>query len=226
MKSAGPDPPWKLAARGAARTSALAILFLAAGTVSWPRGWIFAAALLATQTAGLLVMWIKNRGLIRIRLSDIRPTKPFDRTFVSLYGPLSLVFLIVAGIDGGRHSFARFGQAWIWPGGLLHLCGAFLGIWARAVNPHLTCTVETRGHKLVTRGPYHSVRHPMYAGRILSLLGWPLILGSPWSYIPACALIILFVYRTKGEDKVLIKELPGYRAYSAQIRYRLFPGVW
>ena len=110
MKSARLDPAWKLAARGVARTSALAILFLAAGTVSWPRGWIFTSALLATQTAGLLVMCIRNPGLIRIRLGNIRPTKAFDRTFVSLYGPLSLSFLIVAGLDGGRHSSTRFGK--------------------------------------------------------------------------------------------------------------------
>ena len=39
-------------------------------------------------------------------------------------------------------------------------------------------------------------------------------------------LILLFIWRTANEDRTLQQELPGYRAYARQTRYRLVPGIW
>lgn len=220
------EPLWILAARGAARASALMIPFLAAGRFAWPRGWIFVIAFLATQGAAFVAILLTNPGLIRTRLKKLNPTRPFDRVFVTLYGFLAVTFLAIAGLDGGRYSWARLGEAWILPGLLLHLAGAALATGAALVNPYLTCTVETRGHTLVTRGLYRLIRHPMYAGRILSFLGWPLLLGSTWSYSAACAVVLLFVYRTAREDRALQNELAGYRAYCRRTPHRLIPGLW
>jgi protein-S-isoprenylcysteine O-methyltransferase Ste14 len=83
-----------------------------------------------------------------------------------------------------------------------------------------------RGHAVATGGPYRRVRHPGYVGTILAQLGTPLLLGSPWALLPAGISAALFVVRTWLEDKTLMEELSGYRAYARQTRSRLVPGVW
>jgi protein-S-isoprenylcysteine O-methyltransferase Ste14 len=57
-------------------------------------------------------------------------------------------------------------------------------------------------------------------------VGMPLILGTWWTFIPAGAVILLFIIRTAFEDRTLPAELEGYEAYTRKTRYRLFPGVW
>jgi len=83
-----------------------------------------------------------------------------------------------------------------------------------------------RGHQVVSTGPYRWIRHPGYAGALLTYLATPLFLDSRWAFIPALYLAIVMVIRTSLEDRALQNELDGYRDYAGQVRYRLLPGVW
>ena len=60
----------------------------------------------------------------------------------------------------------------------------------------------------------------------LSALVIPLILGSWWALIPGGLAAILIILRTALEDKTLQAELPGYKEYTQETRYRLIPGIW
>jgi protein-S-isoprenylcysteine O-methyltransferase Ste14 len=107
--------------------------------------------------------------------------------------------------------------------------GYALFLWAMASNAFFAegVRIQTdRGHTVSTGGPYRYVRHPAYTGAIISLVAAPLLLGSPWALIPAVAAAALYVARTYMEDKTLMEELPGYKEYARQTRYRLLPGVW
>jgi protein-S-isoprenylcysteine O-methyltransferase Ste14 len=83
-----------------------------------------------------------------------------------------------------------------------------------------------RGHRVVSSGPYHWMRHPGYAGALLAFLATPVFLDSVWAFLPALAITVLLVVRTRLEDRTLQDELDGYRDYARQVRYRLLPGVW
>ena len=61
---------------------------------------------------------------------------------------------------------------------------------------------------------------------MLGAPAYPLILGSGWGLLATGALVLLFVVRTALEDRTLQNELPGYREYAEQTRYRLVPGLW
>jgi len=50
--------------------------------------------------------------------------------------------------------------------------------------------------------------------------------GSAWTLIPAGVALIIAVIRTALEDRTLQEELPGYRAYTSRVKYRLLPGVY
>ena len=85
---------------------------------------------------------------------------------------------------------------------------------------------EERGHRVITTGPYHVVRHPMYVGVIIALLSVPLILGSLYGFGIAIPTAALFVVRTALEDRTLMDELTGYKEYAQRTPYRLVPYIW
>lgn len=111
----------------------------------------------------------------------------------------------------------------------LILTGYIWGSYALIQNRFFSGMVRIqsdRGHQVITSGPYRWMRHPGYAGAILTYLATPLFLDSGWAFIPAVFLVIVLVIRTSLEDKALQVELKGYSEYAEKVRYRLFPGVW
>jgi protein-S-isoprenylcysteine O-methyltransferase Ste14 len=85
---------------------------------------------------------------------------------------------------------------------------------------------KERGHKVISSGPYAYVRHPMYAGALLYVLGLPLLLGSWWGLATAPLLALMLILRIPLEERTLRAELEGYADYAARTRYRLLPWVW
>jgi protein-S-isoprenylcysteine O-methyltransferase Ste14 len=83
-----------------------------------------------------------------------------------------------------------------------------------------------RQHSLVDTGPYHLVRHPMYAGSPFVLLGLSLWLGSYAAALFAILPLALLMIRIGMEERFLQRELPGYSEYMDRVRYRLVPGLW
>ena len=95
------------------------------------------------------------------------------------------------------------------------------------VNSYLLKTVEIqKNQKVVSKGPYKYVRHPMYSSSILMVFSIALALGSLYTLIPAAITAIALIIRTQLEDNTLSKELKGYKAYQKKVKYRLIPGVW
>ena len=79
---------------------------------------------------------------------------------------------------------------------------------------------------MVDTGIYGLVRHPMYAGNPLVNVGLGLWLGSYAAALFAAVPLGLLMSRIVLEERFLRRELPGYPAYAARVRYRLLPGLW
>jgi protein-S-isoprenylcysteine O-methyltransferase Ste14 len=81
-------------------------------------------------------------------------------------------------------------------------------------------------HKVVDTGIYSRLRHPMYSGNPLILVGLSLWLGSYLAVFCAVLPVALLMIRIRLEERFLMRELPGYSDYSSRVRYRLVPGIW
>lgn len=222
------EPAWKLVLRAAAKVPLLGLLFLGAGRLAWPRGWLLCALIVGGILLNHALMLWKNPALSRARLEKHDNVEPWDKVFFAVSIPLSLAFLLVAGLDD-RFGWSRLDPSWLWVGLLLHLAGTIPVALASITNPFMELAVRLqhdRGQVVVRDGPYRFVRHPMYTGLLLMFTGWPLVVGSLWGYLPIGALIIAYVVRTSLEDRTLRANLPGYEAYAGLTRYRLVPGLW
>jgi protein-S-isoprenylcysteine O-methyltransferase Ste14 len=112
---------------------------------------------------------------------------------------------------------------------LLMWLGIALRQWAVwTLGRFFTVVVRvTDGQSVVDRGPYRWVRHPSYAGLLLTLLGLGVALGN-WLSLLALAILPLIglVIRVRVEERALLDALgEPYRSYAGS-RRRLVPGIW
>jgi protein-S-isoprenylcysteine O-methyltransferase Ste14 len=85
---------------------------------------------------------------------------------------------------------------------------------------------EERHQTVIDTGVYSIVRHPLYTGTALLLVGMPLWLESYAAAVLASVPIGLLAVRILFEERFLKRELKGYKAYTGRVRYRLIPWLW
>jgi protein-S-isoprenylcysteine O-methyltransferase Ste14 len=94
-------------------------------------------------------------------------------------------------------------------------------------NTFTSATIEVAaGQKVISTGPYAIVRHPMYCGTLIYLLGMPVALGSWRGLLVIMLMLPALIWRLSDEETLLAKNLPGYAAYRDNVKYRLVPFVW
>lgn len=205
-------------------------LFLGAGRLDWPAGWIYFAAILFAQIATSVILFLVQPGLIVERSGIGAGVKRWDvllSIFVALIGPA--LTMLVAGLDIRNGWSAEVPTVVQAVALVVMVAGYLFTTWAMARNPFFAPVVriqQERGQSVVKAGPYRWMRHPGYLGAAVYILSTPLVLGSLWAFVPAALVALVDVVRTLLEDRVLRAELPGYADYAQQVRYRLVPGVW
>jgi protein-S-isoprenylcysteine O-methyltransferase Ste14 len=208
---------------------ALGVYFLSAGRIDLPWGWVYLGVGLVSLVVGGAYVLRYNPQAINERGRPAESQKAWDKVILACYTPLFILVYVVAGLDA-RFTWTQDAPFWLHALGVLvsFLSGA-LTYAAMAHNPFLAQVVQIadqRGHRVATGGPYHFIRHPMYASLILSWPALAFLFGSYWALIPAGLASLLIIVRTVFEDRTLLAELPGYQEYAAQTRYRLLPRVW
>jgi protein-S-isoprenylcysteine O-methyltransferase Ste14 len=94
-------------------------------------------------------------------------------------------------------------------------------------NSFTSATIEIADdQEVISTGPYAYVRHPMYAGSLVMLLGIPIALGSWWGLIALAVIAAALLWRILDEERFLARHLAGYDAYKEKVRYRLIPHLW
>ncbi|NQV26586.1 MAG: isoprenylcysteine carboxylmethyltransferase family protein [Rhodopirellula sp.] len=118
------------------------------------------------------------------------------------------------------------GAALVWPmwGASLLLMGMIIQVHAKlTLGRSFGCVPANRGLKLA--GPYRFVRHPMYAGYLLSHVAFLLMNPTVWNVVLYTGCYALQIPRLLNEERLLAHD-PQYRAYQATVKYRLIPGIF
>lgn len=208
------------------------VVLVSGWDLRWWQGWAYSLLFAAAGIGGHIWSERRQPGLLAERLGyrTAQGVKPWDKVLAPLLG-ISTSFLpaIVAGLDH------RFGWSATFPvllntlGLILAAAGYAIASWAAAENRFFSSLVRVqldRAHVVCDSGPYQIVRHPGYAGLLLTLPGIVLALGSVWTSVPAALALLVIVIRTALEDRTLQDELSGYRDYARRVRHRLVPWIY
>jgi protein-S-isoprenylcysteine O-methyltransferase Ste14 len=207
-----------------------ALLFESAGTVLWLAGWVFMAIFFGVGLA--IVLWLarEDSELLVERLSSpIQGGQPlWDKVFLAVVMPLFVVWLIVMPLDAVRFGWSEVPD-WLQILGALGLVLSFYIVFLTfRENTYLAPVVKLqkeRAQSVVTTGPHRYVRHPMYSSMFMFYPATALLLGSWWGLLLCPVLLVLLVWRTTLEDRMLKNELAGYDEYARNVRCRLIPRV-
>jgi protein-S-isoprenylcysteine O-methyltransferase Ste14 len=142
---------------------------------------------------------------------------------------IAVIHLVVGALDAGRWHLAPVPdlvRAIALP---VMVVSALLVVQAMRANRFFSPVVRVqteRGHRVIDRGPYGTIRHPGYLGMIVSVLCSGLVLGSWLGFAFAAAYAALILRRVFFEDAFLQVNLAGYADYAHRVPYRLIPGGW
>lgn len=208
----------------------MAVFFLSAGRIDLPRAWFFFGLYFISLLFNIVIFLKFNPEVIRVRSeTKWEEMKRWDKLFTVLYIIFVFIIFIVCGLDVGRFQLSSTGMEFLVGGVIIFVVGWGVVVWAMVENKFFETTAriqKEREQRVVSTGPYAIVRHPGYTGMILYYGCAPFIIGSLYGLIPALLLAIVFIFRTYFEDRMLYKELSGYKEYAKKVRYRLVPFIW
>ena len=201
------------------------LIFLPAGTLRYPCGWLLMGLLFGPMLIAGFVMLFRAPTFLEKRL-DAKEKQATQKGVLAFSGLMFIAGFVVAGLD------FRFG--WSAMPGVVTVAASVLFLIAYALyaevmreNAYLSRTIRVEeGQTVVDTGLYGVVRHPMYMVTLLLFLMIPLILGSWYALIAFAFYPAIIVVRLKDEEALLTRELPGYEAYKQKVKYRLIPFVW
>jgi protein-S-isoprenylcysteine O-methyltransferase len=106
-------------------------------------------------------------------------------------------------------------------GCILCASGIAFAIWARYMlgeNWSGNVTLK-KGHELIRSGPYSIVRHPIYTGALIGLLGSACVTGELKGFISIVVCFIGFWHKLRMEEDFMMEEFPDqYPAYRASVK--------
>lgn len=140
---------------------------------------------------------------------------------------LSLAAMVVVSALDHRFGWSAVPTAVCLGGYALVAAGLVLAMRVVIENSYAAATIQVEaGQQIVSTGLYGWVRHPMYAGHLIMMVGIPLALGSYVGLVFVVPGLTALTFRIRDEEKLLQEKLDGYREYTQQVRYRLVPRFW
>ena len=201
------------------------LIFLPAGTLHYPCGWLLIGLLFIPMLIAGFVMLFKSPAFLEKRL-DAKEKQATQKGVLAFSGLMFIGGFVVAGLDF-RFGWSRMPSAVVIAASILFLFAYALYAEVMRENAYLSRTIKVEaGQTVVDTGLYGIVRHPMYMATVLLFLMIPMVLGSWYALIVFAFYPAIIIVRLKDEEKLLTKELSGYDEYTKKVKYRLFPFIW
>jgi protein-S-isoprenylcysteine O-methyltransferase Ste14 len=206
----------------------LALILLPAWTLNYWQGWLFWGVFSSGISFITTYFLRRDPALIerRSRAGPVAEKDPSQKIIQTLGAILFGGLIILPAIDH-RHGWSHLSPFLVLAGDILVVFGLYIIFLVFRANSYASATIGlAENQRVISTGTYKLVRHPMYAGGLLILLGIPLALGSGWALLLCPPLAGVIVWRLIAEEKYLMANLPGYTDYCAATPYRLIPGIY
>jgi protein-S-isoprenylcysteine O-methyltransferase Ste14 len=204
------------------------MVFVPAGTFDYWRGWAFIAVFAAATLIPSVYLAVNNPDALRRRMQagPGAESRPLQKVIIAV-AFVSVVSMIVVSALDFRFGWSAVPAAVSVLGLVLVAAGLTVAMLVTIQNGYAAAniTVET-GQQLSSTGWYGFVRHPMYFGNVILMVGVPLALGSYWGLLTLLVGLAVLALRINDEEALLKQDLAGYREYMDKVHYRLMPYVW
>jgi protein-S-isoprenylcysteine O-methyltransferase Ste14 len=204
------------------------MVFVPAGTFDYWRGWAFIAVFAAATLIPSVYLAVNNPDALRRRMQagPGAESRPLQKVIIAV-AFVSVVSMIVVSALDFRFGWSAVPAAVSVLGLVLVAAGLTVAMLVTIQNGYAAAniTVET-GQQLASTGWYGFVRHPMYFGNVILMVGVPLALGSYWGLLSLLVGLAVLALRINDEEALLKQDLAGYREYMDKVHYRLMPYVW
>ncbi len=206
----------------------LLMVFLPAGTFDYWRGWAFIAVFAAATLIPSAYLAVKNPAALRRRMQagPGAETRPLQKIVIAV-AFVSVVAMIVLSALDFRLGWSTVPTAVSVLGLVLVGVGLTIAMLVTIQNGYAAANITVEeGQQLSSTGWYGFVRHPMYFGNVILMVGTPLALGSYWGLLVVIVGLAVLALRITDEESLLKQDLAGYREYMDKVHYRLMPYIW
>ncbi len=203
-------------------------LFWPAGTFHYWQAWVFIFVFIFATMGPSLYLAVKMPDALRRRMKagPFAETRPLQKVIIAGTILSVAAVLVVSALDH-RFGWSTVPTAVVVIGNIMVFLGLTIAQFVVIQNNYAGATITVEAdQELVSTGLYGLVRHPMYAGTLVMMLGTPPALDSYWGLIVVAPALLILTVRITDEEKMLREELDGYQEYTQKVRYRLVPGVW
>jgi protein-S-isoprenylcysteine O-methyltransferase Ste14 len=199
-------------------------LFIPAVTIRFYEAWFYFGTFFIWSNILTFYFLFKNPELIERRTQIEQQHQ--QQIIQSINALMFIALIVIPGLDF-RYNLTSVPFWLVFSSYLFITLGFLIVFFVFKQNSFLASNIKVyESQTVVTTGLYSFVRHPMYSGTYLIILFTPFALGSYLALIPAVVIGVLIVFRTLNEEKILLKELDGYKDYCDKVRYRYFPYIW
>ncbi|EUA73334.1 ergosterol biosynthesis ERG4/ERG24 family protein [Mycobacterium xenopi 4042] len=204
------------------------MLFLPAGTLHYWQAWVFLAVFaLSTWLPSIYLLRTNPAALERrMRAGPLAETRRLQRIVIAGLFICFAAMFVVSALDH-RFGWSPVPATVSLVGDVLVAIGLGVAMLVIIQNSYAAANVTVEeDQQLVTTGLYGLVRHPMYTGNVILMVGTPLALGSYCGLVFVVPGLVALVLRIRDEEQLLAQRLGGYREYLQQVRYHLVPYLW
>ncbi len=201
------------------------LLFLPAGSFKYCNAWLFIGLLFIPMFLVGLIMYFKKPSLLKSRL-NAREKEMEQKEVIAFSGLMFILGFVIAGLNY-RYKWIILPDIVVIVSSVIFIISYILYAIVLKENAYLSRTIEVqKDQKVIDTGLYSIVRHPMYMSTVFLFLTIPLILNSLISFLIFLFYPFILVKRINNEEKVLEKELKGYKEYKKKVEYKLIPYLW
>lgn len=204
------------------------LLFLPAWTLAYWQAWLFIVVFMVSANAIGVYLSLKDPVLLerRKRIGPAAEQSMAQKIIISLAILGNVALLVFCAFDH-RFAWSPVPPYVSLAGNVLIVLGFLINFFVLRENSYGASTVQTmENQQVISTGLYARIRHPMYAGVLVMIVGVPLALGSWWGLAILALITPVLIWRILDEEKLLANDLPGYREYEQKVRYRLVPYLW
>ncbi len=203
-------------------------IFLPAWTLDYWQAWIVVVVFFSCTLAVTVYLMKNDPKLLERRVSaGVVAEKEKSQKIIQAFAAMAFIALFVVSSLDHRFGWSTVPPYLVALGDILIVIGFYLVFLVFKENSFASGTIEVGSEQcVIATGPYALVRHPMYVGALVMLVGVPLALGSLWGLVALIPMTVVLVARLLDEEKFLARNLAGYCEYQSKVRYHLLPLIW